>query len=73
MSSSNLQHFQSPSSPQQNPPSPALEQLHVLVINVRVSMLDSRSQLLKPLLHSPGNPDGHLVGKHKEHGKHDEG
>jgi hypothetical protein len=60
-------------SPQQNPPPPPLENLEILLIDIRIPPLDPRRQPPQPLLHRLGHPQRHLVLEDEEHGEHEEG
>lgn len=58
---------------QQDPPSPSLEDLELLVRNVLVSALDPLRQPLEPLAHRLGDPQCHLVLEDIEDGEDEEG
>lgn len=47
--------------PQQHPPPPTIEQLDILVTDIRVTPLNPGRQLPHPLLHRLGDPQGDLI------------
>lgn len=57
--------------PQQNPPSPTLEKLHVLFLDTGITILQPRAEFLDALLRRPSDPQRDLVGEDEENGKDD--
>jgi hypothetical protein len=62
-----------PFSPQQNAPSPALQHLQILLINVRIASFNPRRELPQPFLHRLGDTKRHLILEDVEHGEDKEG
>ncbi len=59
--------------PEKHPPSPAVQKLHVLFINILLAVLDLGAESLQPLGDSPGHPERYFVRKHIQNCKDKEG
>lgn len=59
--------------PQQNSPSPSLQHLNVLIVNVGVASLDSCAEFLDTLLHRLGDSQRDLVREDVQHSTDEEG